>query len=103
MPAKEKTSPEQAVLSAVQHPLRKELLRLYVKEAAILSPKELSDFTKQPLSAVGYHVRALADYGAVKLVDSQQRRGAIEHFYEATSLVDKVPWARAVLGLEARR
>lgn len=99
MPAKEKTSPEQAVLSALRHPLRKELLRLYVKEAAILSPKELSDFTKQPLSAVGYHVRALAEYGAVELVDTQQRRGAIEHFYEATALVDEVPWARVALGL----
>jgi DNA-binding transcriptional ArsR family regulator len=99
MPAKEKTTPEQAVLSALRHPLRKELLRLYVKEAAILSPKELSDFTKQSLSAVGYHVRALAGYGAVELVDTQQRRGAIEHFYEATSLVDEVPWARAALGL----
>jgi hypothetical protein len=28
-----------------------------------------------------------------------QRRGSVEHFYEATGLVDEVPWGRAALGI----
>ena len=65
----------------------------------MLSPKELSVFTKKHVCNVGYYVRVLVDYEAVEIVAEQQRRGAVEHFYEATSLVDEVPWGRAVLGL----
>jgi DNA-binding transcriptional ArsR family regulator len=64
-----------------------------------LSPKELSDFTRQPLSNVGYHVRALSEHGAVELVETQPRRGSVEHFYKATPLVPATPWALASLGL----
>jgi predicted transcriptional regulator len=91
--------PERALLACLRHPLRKQLLRLYVEEDGMLSPKELSVFTKRHVSNVGYHVRVLVDYGAVKLVGEKKRRGSIEHFYEATSLVDEVPWGRAALGL----
>ena len=91
--------PEGALIFCLRHPLRRELLRLYVKEAGKLSPKQLSDFTKKHLSLVGYHVRELAKHGAVELVSTEPRRGAVEHFYEATDLVDGVPWGRAVLGL----
>jgi DNA-binding transcriptional ArsR family regulator len=90
---------EQTLLVLLHHPLRRELLGLYVKETDRLSPKELADYTKKPLSRVGHHVRVLADKGAVKLVATEPRRGAVEHFYRATSLVDAVPWGRAALGL----
>jgi DNA-binding transcriptional ArsR family regulator len=69
------SDPEQALLFLLRHPLRRELLRLYVKEGGSLSPKQLSDFTKKHLSLVGYHVRALAKHGAVELVGTQPRRG----------------------------
>lgn len=97
---KKPTSPEDRLLQVLRHPLRKQLLRLYVQEDGMLSPKELSVFTKRHVSKVGYHVRVLVDYGAVEIVAEQQRRGSVEHFYEATSLVDEVPWARSALGLE---
>ncbi|MGN6663757.1 MAG: winged helix-turn-helix domain-containing protein [Solirubrobacterales bacterium] len=100
MPAKKKSSsPEEKLLHILQHPLRKMLLRLYVEEKGMLSPKELADFTKKHLSSVGYHVRVLAEQGAVDIVAEQQRRGSVEHFYEATGLVDEVPWGRAALGI----
>ncbi|HEU5062556.1 MAG TPA: hypothetical protein VFT79_05310 [Solirubrobacterales bacterium] len=99
MPAKIE-DPEQAILFLLRHPLRRELLRLYVKENGILSPKQLSVFTKKHLSLVGHHVRELAKQGAVELIETQPRRGSLEHFYRATSLVDAVPWARAALGLQ---
>jgi DNA-binding transcriptional ArsR family regulator len=98
VPAKIK-DPEQALLFLLRHPLRRELLRLYVKEGGSLSPKQLSDFTKKHLSLVGYHVRELAKQGAVELVRTQPRRGSVEHFYEATALIEEVAWARSALGL----
>lgn len=101
--AKEKLSTEEVLLFCLQHPLRKQLLRLFVKEKGDLSPKELTIPTNVDLSKVGYHVRVLAEQGAVELVDTQPRRGAVEHFYEATSLVDEVPWGRAVLGIPKPR
>jgi DNA-binding transcriptional ArsR family regulator len=93
------SDPEQALLFLLRHPLRRELLRLYVKEGGSLSPKQLSDFTSKHLSLVGYHVRELAKHGAVELVGTQPRRGSVEHFYEATALIEEVAWARPALGL----
>lgn len=90
---------EEALLFLLGHPLRKRLLRLYVEAEAMRSPKELTIPTNQTVSNVAYYVRALARYGAVELVEAQARRGSVEHFYEATSLVEEVPWGRAALGL----
>jgi DNA-binding transcriptional ArsR family regulator len=101
MPAKQKpTGPEDVLLSILQHPLRKRLLRFYVEAEGSLSPKELTLLANDPkISNVGYHVRVLAEKGAVELVKTQPRRGSVEHFYEATDLVDEVPWGRAALGV----
>lgn len=101
MPGKQKPStPEEALHALLQNPLRKTLLRLFVEAGEELrSPKELTVPVNKRISSVGYHVRVLAEYGAVALIDTQPRRGAVEHFYEATSLVDDVPWGRAALGL----
>jgi DNA-binding transcriptional ArsR family regulator len=100
MSAKQKrTDPGDVLLSILQHPLRKRLLRFYVEAEGALSPKELTLLVNDPkISNVGYHVRVLAEKGAVQLVETQPRRGSVEHFYEATDLVDEVPWGRAALG-----
>ena len=90
---------EATLLSILQHPLRMRLLRFYVEAEGTLSPKELTLLANDPkISNVGYHVRVLAEKGAVELVETQPRRGSVEHFYEATALVDEVPWGRAALG-----
>jgi DNA-binding transcriptional ArsR family regulator len=95
--------PEQALLFLLRHPLRRRLWRLYVEGGEGLSPKELADFTKQPLANVAFHVRALRDRGAVELVRERRARGAVEHFYAATELVDAAPWARGALGLQSEQ
>ncbi|HZK16436.1 MAG TPA: helix-turn-helix domain-containing protein [Solirubrobacterales bacterium] len=48
-----------------------------------LSPKDLSLELQAPLSTVNYHVTELRESDLVKVVDEQQVRGAIEHFYRA--------------------
>jgi DNA-binding transcriptional ArsR family regulator len=90
---------DQALLSILQHPLRRELLKLYVEAGETRSPKELTLSTNRHISNVGYHVRVLAEKGAIELITVEPRRGSIEHFYKATSLIDEVPWGRAALGL----
>jgi DNA-binding transcriptional ArsR family regulator len=98
MPANKKPSGKEEVLMfLLGNPLRKQLLRLYIEADGMRSPKELTIPTNADISNVGYHVRVLAEYEAVELVAEEPRRGSVEHFYEATDLVDEVPWARSVL------
>jgi DNA-binding transcriptional ArsR family regulator len=96
---KKRKDPEDALLFLIQHSLRRRLLRLIVAAGEMRSPKELTVPVNEDISTVGYHVRELEKYGAVELVAEEQRRGAVEHFYEATPLVDEIPWARSALGL----
>lgn len=49
------------------------------------SPNELSHMLDEGLSQVSYHVKVLKDYGRIKLVKTEPRRGAVEHFYRATT------------------
>ncbi len=93
------TTPEDRLLQILRHPLRKQLLRRYVEATTPLGPKELAAVTRKPIPGVSYHVRELARLGAIEVVEEEKRRGSVAHFYEATSLVDEVPWGRAALGL----
>lgn len=88
---------EGRMIFLLQHRLRARLLGLYVESDEPLSPKELADYTKEPLSNVSCHVRVLRDHRAVCLVEVRPARGAVEHFYAATGMVDVVPWAREAL------
>lgn len=83
------------LLVALRHPLRRQILRAMVENDPI-SPRQISDVLKEPLSNVSYHVRVLAECGAVVLVDMTPVRGSMQHFYSATI---KEPWALTVLGL----
>lgn len=86
---------ENELLIALRHPLRRKILRAMAAQDPI-SPRQISDELRQPLSNVSYHVRVLADCGAVTLVDTAPVRGSMQHFY---SPAIEEPWALAVLGL----
>jgi DNA-binding transcriptional ArsR family regulator len=91
--------PNQALLEALKHPLRRLLLRRYVEAEEMLSPRELAVQTRQPLSTVAYHVRKLAEAGAVVVADERPVRGAVQHFYEPAPVVKETAWVLATLGL----
>ena len=102
MPGKQRRdNPEAALHAILRHPLRKALLRLFLetKDGDAQSPRGLTSHVEESVSKVAYHVRVLASYRAVVLIDTRLRRGAVQHFYRATSLVDDVPWGRTALGL----
>jgi predicted transcriptional regulator len=63
--------------------VRVDILRiLYEREA---SPKELSAMLDENLSYISYHIRQLLQYRCIEEVRTEQRRGALEHFYRATT------------------
>lgn len=93
--AGEDQTDDNELLIALRHPLRRQILRAMAGEDPI-SPRQISDELRQPLSNVSYHVRVLADCGAVTLVDTAPVRGSMQHFYSPA--IDE-PWALAVLGL----
>jgi DNA-binding transcriptional ArsR family regulator len=66
---------------ALAHPLRTQVLTLLNDRVA--SPNELARDLGEPLGNVSYHVKALLELGCIELVDTAQRRGAIEHYYRA--------------------
>jgi DNA-binding transcriptional regulator GbsR (MarR family) len=49
------------------------------------SPNELAKELDEGLSQVSYHVKVLKDYKVITLVKTEPRRGAVEHYYRATS------------------
>lgn len=92
--------PDQALLNALRHPLRRSLLHRFLDSKEMLSPKELSHLEKKPLSSVSYHVRVLAKCGAIEEAGDRRVRGSVQHFYLPTNLVKNTPWVLATLGLE---
>lgn len=106
MAEKEDIAPEtgeldEALLKAISHPLRHRLLGLLDDRTA--SPNELARELGLPLGRVSYHIRLLADLGAIELVRTEPRRGALEHFYRAVTRgwFSEEDWAR--LPRSARR
>ena len=69
------------IAKALSHPMRARILAILNERTA--SPNEIAEMIDERLPNVSYHVRALLDLGCIELVDTAQRRGAIEHYYKA--------------------
>jgi DNA-binding transcriptional ArsR family regulator len=92
----------QAILEALQHPLRRELLKLLIKRQE-MAPIEASRLLDDSISNVSYHMRTLADRGVVSLDHVEQARGAAVHFYVPNPAVEQLPWVREAIGLPPSR
>ncbi len=82
------------LFTALAHPLRRRILRRMIKGGGEISPRDLATELDEPLSALSYHVRVLAECGALKLVRTKQIRGSTQHFYRAAV---RTQWARTAL------
>jgi DNA-binding transcriptional ArsR family regulator len=82
------------LFTALGHPMRRRILREMLDAPGEVSPRELADELSEQLSALSYHVRVLAECGAVELVRTEQIRGSTQHFYRA---VVKANWAVSAL------
>jgi DNA-binding transcriptional regulator GbsR (MarR family) len=71
-----------AALKAMGHAMRRDIVEtLYRNDGVPMSPSEISRQCGLPLPRVGYHVRQLARFKAVKLVKTEPVRGSLKHFY----------------------
>ena len=73
---------EQRMLKALAHPLRAKALPLFADGA--VSPIQVARQLDVDVSHLAYHIRVLRKLGFIELVETRQRRGALEHFYRAT-------------------
>jgi DNA-binding transcriptional ArsR family regulator len=69
------------LIAALNHKQRRQLLRVLHRCDDPVSPATLSKRLGVSLSRISYHVKVLRKFGVVALVNEQQVRGAIEHFY----------------------
>ena len=88
-----------ALIGALKHRNRREILTHIVEKGEPVSPKQASEELEEPLSNLSYHVRVLKSAGALILVDQQPIRGSIQNFYIPNPQVTGAAWVREVLEL----
>lgn len=102
---------DKSLIKALAHPLRWRLLEV-LTERGEASPVALARLLDQPLATVSHHMRVLRDANCVELTRTEQRRGAIEHYYQplAPAFFDDEQWTatpavfrRALAGQVFRR
>src|SRR4051794_19860648 len=99
MPPAKEPAIDQRIMKALSHPLRVRMLPLLNQRVS--SPSEIAEELDEPLGNVSYHMRFLADLKMVKLVRTEPRRGAVEHYYEALEppLISDDDWAELPVAL----
>jgi DNA-binding transcriptional ArsR family regulator len=85
---------EQRLFKALAHPLRFQALIILSERVA--SPNELAKELGEGLSQISYHVKVLLESDCLELVKTEPRRGAVEHYYRATSraFLSDAEWAQ---------
>jgi len=73
---------DKRMAKALSSSLRVQALALISEGVA--SPKAISDRLGLDVRTVAYHVRVLRELDCIELVETAQRRGAIEHIYRVT-------------------
>jgi DNA-binding transcriptional ArsR family regulator len=77
--------PDQRLIKSLGHPVRTRALEIL--NTRVASPSELAKELNEPLGNVAYHVKILEENGAIELERTAPVRGALEHFYRATTQV----------------
>jgi len=73
---------DQRLAKALSSSLRARALTLITE--GITSPKAIAEVLGLDVRSVAYHVRVLRELDCIELVETQQRRGALEHIYRVT-------------------
>jgi DNA-binding transcriptional ArsR family regulator len=74
----------EALISALNHPTRRRILRLMLDRKQRLSATEIAAEFEMPLGDASYHLVSLRDLRAVKPAGTKQVRGALQRFYAVT-------------------
>lgn len=70
-----------ALIYALNHPVRRQILRLLGKPGEEASPSDMRESISVGLSALSFHAQVLNELGVTRGTRTQQVRGAVEHFY----------------------
>jgi DNA-binding transcriptional ArsR family regulator len=70
------------LISALNHPKRRRILRLMLDRKQRLSATEIATELEMVLGDASYHLGSLRDLSAVKRAGTRQVRGALQRFYE---------------------
>jgi DNA-binding transcriptional ArsR family regulator len=91
---------DESLSKALGHPLRWRILEL-VNERGEASPVEIARALDQPLATVSHHVRVLRESGSLEMTRTEQRRGALEHYYRVLmpAFFDDEQWNRVPIAL----
>lgn len=89
-----------SISAIVSHPLRARCWIALMHRTA--SPNELAGLFNEDLSNVSYHIKILREFGVIEEVESEPVRGALKHFYRATTRYISDDEATADRTLESR-
>lgn len=92
--------PSQALLDALEHPLRRSLLRRLMQSEGKMGSRELARIEEQPLSRVSYHLARLDELDAVETAGDLRIGFSFSQFYRPTAWVRESAEVRSALGLE---
>ena len=70
-----------ALIYALNHPVRRQILRLLSRPGEEASPSDMCGSIAVGLSALSFHAQVLGELGVIRGTRTQQVRGAVEHFY----------------------
>lgn len=85
--SKDKTKHQQgremtpALIYALNHPARRQILRQLSERGAERSPSEMTQATSFSLSGLSFHARVLCELRVTRCTRTAPVRGSIEHFY----------------------
>jgi DNA-binding transcriptional ArsR family regulator len=85
---------ERDLFTALSHPLRRRILRAMLDRGGESTPGQLATSLEKRLSALSYHVRLLADCGAIELVEVERSGCFKRHRYRP---VVREAWALSAL------
>lgn len=83
------------LIRALNHELRRDILRLLHVSKHARSPVGIAEQLQAPLASVSYHVQILHRCDVIALTETEQVRGALKHFY-ASKIKDN-PIAKSLL------
>lgn len=70
-----------ALIHALNHPARRQILRQLGEPEAERSPSEMAETAAFSLSGLSFHARVLCELQVTRCTRTQQVRGSLEHFY----------------------
>lgn len=89
-----KTFFDRRLIKALGHPVREHILAVFNERVA--SAREIGEELGADVSSFYHHIELLEELDCIERVESRQRRGAWEHFFQAkrTVLLDDATWQR---------